>query len=551
MNGSAAFPGERGPKTGPLSPFFFFGAIHLALVMATLVLGPARPCRADQPLAGSPERLPPPANVEEARARLQFLADEAGKVEAWVDANWGKAFGAAHPGLSLAPQGAEESAEAYGERSMRARQAASETRAVLKEERKAWLERERRALLDTTIREEFPVRLGTFDPDRGEYPLLLGYGWPTALSIRFRVRSEDQGAAFQARFPKTLSAGFRINLKGEVLMQSLEKGRIAEDAIVLVAPPAPRLLWQGAHESWVTAVAFRPDGGQVVSAGADGAMSWWDTETGNRALRLKDIEMALSLAFSPDGSTLATGGADCQLRLRDASKGTELWRSTASGMIFSVAFSPDGRFIATGDDKGALRLWSAASGREVIQVFLGLPVRAVAFSPEGMTIAAGTEANAVVLWDMASNRKLWDHETDGPVYAVSVGGKGGFVAAGGGGTRLVALHAADGSEAWSRKVDGEVRAVQFDRTGRLLAAGGAGYTGRVYLAETGDPLWSATVGSPVRSLAFGPAGLKLAIGSADSNVRLFDVDEGDRLLAAFSIYGRIYIEREKALRLLQ
>ena len=58
-------------------------------------------------------------------------------------------------------------------------------------------------------------------------------------------------------------------------------------------------------------------------------------------------------------------------------------------------------------------------------------------------------------------------------------------------------------------------------------------------------------GSPVRALAFGPQGTKLLVGSADFGVRLFAVDEGDRVQAAFSAFGKVYVEREKASRIIQ
>jgi hypothetical protein len=136
------------------------------LLPAALILAPASPCRAGRGAAPQLDALSPPANVEEARARLQLLVEEAGKVDAWVDGHWEEEFANAYPGLSLAPRREGESAQAYGERSMRARMASSGLKAKIREDRKAWIERECRTLLETVIREEFPVRLGTYDPDR-------------------------------------------------------------------------------------------------------------------------------------------------------------------------------------------------------------------------------------------------------------------------------------------------------------------------------------------------------------------------------------------------
>lgn len=496
------------------------------------------------PVLCGAELLPPVETVEEARDRLRYLAEQVSAIDAWVEESWEAEFEGRFPSLSRAPRGPKETEQAYRNREMRVRMAASELKVVLCTERRNRLERERQAVLAREIRESLPVRLGPYDAERWEYPLLLGFGWPAGVAVRYRVKESGKDA-FARDFPKALPGIFRVNEKGEVSLLSLEKNVVAEKTVVDVLSPGPRLLWQVSHDSWVTAVAFRPDVAQVATAGGDGAICTWDAETGNRIFRLEGVEIALSLAYSLDGSALATGGADSLLRLRAADTGKEIWRSQAGGMIFSIAFSPDGRHIATGDDGGGLRVWNARSGKEVLRVDLGGSVRSVAFTPGGRTIAAGGEGNFVVLWDMATGRQVWRKDLGWSVLSISAGGAGGLIAVGGGGDRLLVLREADGVEAWSVKGDGELRTVRFDGSGRLLASGGAGCSARVFHGEKGEPLWSAAVGSPVRSLAFGPAGIKLAVGSADFAVRLFEVDEGDRVTAAFWKYGRVYVDRSR------
>lgn len=490
--------------------------------------------------------LPPAATVEEARARLLGLQEESGEVDGWVEKHCGGEFSARYPDLVPPPQGKKEEETARKARDMRARIALSELKSRMRKERRAWLERELASLLSQEILEDLPVRLGPYDADRAEYPLLIGFGWPSPLIVRLQV-PERERADFESRFPPALRAALRVNEKGEVLLCSLDWGRVRAAPRVFLAPPEPRLLWQNSHESWVTSVAFRSEGTQVLSAGADGMVCLWDATTGNRIWRLTDVEMALSLAFSPDGSTFATGAADSGIRIRDTKSGTEIWRETGSGMVFSVVFSPDGRHVISGDDGGILQVRNAQSGREILRADLGSPVRALDVSPGGKTVLVGTEGNFVVLWEMVTGRHLWRKEFEWPVYAVAVGE--GLAAVAGGGNRLLVLRESDGAEVWNRTMDGEIRTVRFDASGRLLGAGGAGYSARVFLAETGDPVWSASVGSPVRSLAFGPRGLKLAVGTADFGVRLFEVDEGDRILAAFCSYGRLYVDRGSVSRI--
>lgn len=496
-------------------------------------------------LAAQP--LPPVQTVAEGRERLRFLKEELVQLERWVEENWEAEFASRHPDLARRPKFPKETPQSARERGMRARMALSELKQEMRAGRREWLGRELAALLSQDIREDLPVRLGPYDPERGEYPLLFGFGWPSGLIVRMKV-PEREKAIFAARFPKAFPARLRLNEKGEVTLLSLERGNREKETTVFLAPPGPRLLWQGSHESWVTAVAYRPDGSQALSAGADGILCAWDAVTGNRVWRRENVEMALSLAYSPDGSSFATGGADSYLRMRDVGTGGELWRAPCSGMIFSVAFSPDGRHIVSGDNGGTIRVLSATSGREILRADLGSPVRCVAFSPGGKTIVAGTEGNFLVLWEMGSGRQLWRKEIGWPVFSVDVSA-GGLVAVGGAENRLVVLKESDGTEVWSRKTGGEIRSVRFDDAGRLLGAGGGGYQARVFLGETGELLWSASIGSPVRSVAFGTGGMKLLVGSADFAVRLFEVDEGDRVVAAYCSYGRLYVERDRASRI--
>ncbi len=516
------------------------GTIPPFLLAAALLLLPRQ--------APGTSPLPPVTSVGEAKQRLVLLEREAEGVEEWVEKNWEAEFSERHPGLSRGARGPGETEEAYRARQLKVRMAASDLRKALRKERAEWIGREKQALLAGQVREPFPVRLGPYDSERREFPLLLGFGWPAAVSVRLKVPWERKDD-FPGTFPREVTSTFRINEKGEVYLVGMERAEVKAEPLVSVNPPGPRLLWQGSHESWITAVSLGPDGQAAVSGGGDGALGAWDAETGNLLWRKTGVEMALGMAHAPDGSAFATGGADSMVRLRDGRTGEERWAGRAGGMVFSVSVSPDGRFVASGDDDGHVRIWSVDSGTEILRTRIGGAVRSVSFSPGGRSVALGTDTNWVLLWELASNRVLWSAETDFPVFSVDVSAEAGLVAAGGGGDRLVVLRLSDGSEVWNRKTDGEIRAVRFDPAGRLLAAGGAGYHARIYGAQSGDLLWSASVGSPVRALSFGPGGSKILVGSADFGVQMFEVDEGDRVTAAFSSYGRVFVERSRAAKL--
>ena len=510
----------------------------IALAMLLCVAGPPARC------AGV-ESPPPPYTIESARARLQYLKDEEGRVEEWVEKNCEKEFAARLPGLDREPRRPKEKAAAFKEREMRVRMALSGVKASLRQERKEWLLKERKNLLSAGIREMLPARLGPYDADREEYPLLLGFGWPAGLSVKLRVPEEFR-KIFELRLIGKIPALFRLNDRGEAFLLSLWRFWKEKDPVrprLDLSPPGPRLVWQGAHDSWVTSVAFRPDGAQVLSAGADGTLCAWDVATGNRVFLLDNAELALSVAYCPDGMTFVTGGADSVLRVRDAESGRELWSASADGRILSVAYGPDGRYIAAGDGSGKVRVWNVQSRKESVSADLKAPVWSVFFTGGGTGFVAGGEGNAVILWNLLYNRQTWRREFDWPVYSVASEPGRGLIAVGGGGTRVVVLQEKDGSVVWSADMSGETRSLRFDPSGNQLAGGGSGYAVKVFAAETGLLRWTAEIGSPIRSVAFGPGGTKLAVGSSDFSVRLFEVAEEERVVAAFWSAGRIYLER--------
>lgn len=207
---------------------------------------------------------------------------------------------------------------------------------------------------------------------------------------------------------------------------------------------APIVLWNAqtgeklrifdGHSETVTAVAFSPDGKNIVSAGADiqelegtrltdqYTLKLWDVATG-KLLRTYSghADHILSVAFSPDGKQLLSGGRDGNLRLWDVATGNGLKTldqverayhnhylppDTENRYIRAVGFSPDGKKVMSAFGR-TVRLWDAQSGN-LLRTFVGSPahVNTAAFSSDGTRIASGSSDGRIIIWDADSGMQL-------------------------------------------------------------------------------------------------------------------------------------------------
>ncbi len=166
------------------------------------------------------------------------------------------------------------------------------------------------------------------------------------------------------------------------------------------------------HASYVTGLVRHDD--LLVSGGYDGALVWWQAESGEIVHRREQAhdKWIRGLALSPDGTRLVSVADDMQTKLWDLASGELLdqWGDHASrtphgypSMLYAVAYSACGTWIATGDRTGQVYVRQADSGAIIQQ--LETPVlytwdprarrhsiggiRALSFSHDGQWLAVG------------------------------------------------------------------------------------------------------------------------------------------------------------------
>jgi WD40 repeat protein len=288
-----------------------------------------------------------------------------------------------------------------------------------------------------------------------------------------------------------------------------------------------------------TAVAFNPNGKQLISAG-DHYVQFWDLASGEK----KEVELASrvkALAFSPDGSTVVSAGEEVVLwNSADGRKLRTLAPPTAE--VLAVAFSPDGRQVAGGSADSLVELWDAAGEEQPATLGISRStVHSLAFSADDRTVIAGGDPTR--FWEVAKGGVARTSparsvplaeataENNGALNAIAISPDGQTIASvGAGNYPAISLLDAEGGNALRtlRSTGLQVHQLVFSPDGSILASGG--------LADT--ELWDVVSGrrlvEPMKevgvreSLVFSPDGRMLATGGFGT-INLWDVSNGHKI----------------------
>jgi WD40 repeat protein/serine/threonine protein kinase len=320
------------------------------------------------------------------------------------------------------------------------------------------------------------------------------------------------------------------------------------DVRVWDATTGKELLYLPGATDCLSTVAFSPDSTRVAAALA-GRLTAWDVATGKAALTCRCPEVAHAVAFSPDGRDLVAGFHDGTVWVWDAATGRERWvRRGHLASVRGLAYAPDGRRLASSSWDGTLKAWDRATGREVYTVTgRRQPLGRLAWAPDGGRLAGASGEGCVLLWqaaDGAEALRLRGHT--GAVHAVafSPGGRHLASASADGTVKVWDATAEQAYRVLSMPEPGYLRALAFSGDGTHLAAASGvvpsrrqpGFV-RVWEARTGrEALTLPGRVDGYRGVAFSPDGGRLATDWEEGAVRLWDARTG-RAVATLAGHG--------------
>ncbi len=352
---------------------------------------------------------------------------------------------------------------------------------------------------------------------------------------RLAFGSHDDRAfavAYRPDGKELASAGGRLSKPGEIKIWELRTGKLLRTLT--------------GHANVITALAYHPDKNILASASYDQTVKLWNLDTGDEIVTLRDHTSSVNdVAFSPKGDRLASAGHDLSVRVWDwAAYTNDPVKSVQKllghdGPVTSVAFHPDLPLLASGSRDRTVKLWNLATARaDKTLVGHDGEVESLGFHPSGKILISGggrsNQRGEVLYWDVQTGKiDLSRYGLSDRILHVSVSKTGKVAAAAADGMLHIWNPNRSSEELVFRADPQALSGVAFAPDGFSLAS--AGRTGRVSLWNSSAGSESLTLSAPgtMEAVAFSPTSRFLAAagtprGGRGGEVLLWNLDEPEQ-----------------------
>ncbi len=293
-----------------------------------------------------------------------------------------------------------------------------------------------------------------------------------------------------------------------------------------------------ARKSYITRLAWSPDGSKIAAPSMDGTVDICQLET-EETKTIKILSTIYCVSWSPDGKHIATGCHDGKVRIYDINKldSDPLTIDAHAQKIRSIAWSPNGKLIATGSADYTVKIFDPLKSESINVLKHHVDVVTnVAWSPDGSFLISASDDNNTILCDPKTNKKLLTligHQARVVSLAISPNNK--YIASGSADRTIIIwdLKTGDPKVVLEGHTD-TVRALAFSHDSTLLASKSWDNSVRIWNTTT----WE-TIGALIElnardnwhaGLAFHPGKNILAtLGSgpvgADTIIRIWNVEK--------------------------
>jgi WD40 repeat protein len=291
-------------------------------------------------------------------------------------------------------------------------------------------------------------------------------------------------------------------------------------------------VWR-AHHHPVSALAFSREGDRLASASEDRTICLWDPEDGQlNGTLVGHTDRVPALAWHPGGGRLYSAGWDTTVRVWDtATCEPIILLNSHAGQVTVLAVNWPGTLLAAADAANAIHVWAVPANREVrVLRDPTAEVRALAFSPTGTLLAAGGADREVRLWSDLETAGSLTPAPEPPAAAAVPDGR--HLLRTGNGTAVSVCDPRAAQPLVTLEGAAVFDAVACSPDGQWIAGSAADVPLRLWDARTGR-LRQTLEGpaAPIRALAFSADSALLASASPrGTDVWLWDVRTGEPAL---------------------